>query len=40
MGGPRLGEHTEAVLTEAGIEQSRIKQLIESGAAGKAADDA
>ena len=40
MGGPRLGEHTEAVLTEAGIEQSRIKQLIESGAAGTGTDDA
>ena len=33
MGGPCLGEHTCEVLAEAGIEQSHIQQLIDSGAA-------
>ncbi len=33
MGGPRLGAHTNEVLAEAGIEQSKIDQLIETGAA-------
>ena len=33
MGGPSLGEHTKEVLAQAGIEQSQIEQLINSGAA-------
>lgn len=33
MGGPRLGAHTKEVLAEAGIDQSKIDQLIASGAA-------
>ena len=33
MGGPSLGEHTSEVLAEAGIGQSQIQQLLDSGAA-------
>ncbi|MFK7859692.1 MAG: CaiB/BaiF CoA transferase family protein [Granulosicoccus sp.] len=33
MGGPRLGQHTHEVLTEAGIDQQVIRQLLDSGAA-------
>jgi crotonobetainyl-CoA:carnitine CoA-transferase CaiB-like acyl-CoA transferase len=31
---PRLGEHTDAVLTELGLDAAAIRQLREQGAAG------
>ncbi|MFK8084012.1 MAG: CaiB/BaiF CoA transferase family protein [Granulosicoccus sp.] len=33
MGGPRLGQHTLEVLSEAGIDQSGVRKLLDSGAA-------
>lgn len=33
MGGPRLGEHTSEVLAQAGLDQSQIQHLINTGAA-------
>lgn len=33
MGGPHLGQHTREVLANAGVDQTRIQQLLDTGAA-------